>query len=96
MVEFKSGYPKLEVKTGRWQKKERGERLCSLCHKAVGDVSHFLSECEALDAERKALRSTLLDVAYENFAIGVLNSIKDNVVVKRVVFMWRLREDLLV
>ena len=40
---------------------ERG-RLCSLCHKAVGDVSHFFSECEALDGERKALRATLRDV----------------------------------
>ena len=58
-------------------KKERGERLCLLCHKAVGDVSHFLSECEALDGERNALRSTLRDVASENFAIEVLNSIKD-------------------
>ena len=39
---------------------------------------HFLSECEALDGERKALRSTKRDVASENFAIKVLNSIKDN------------------
>ena len=59
MAKFRSGYPKLEVDTGRWQKKERGERLCLLCHKAVGDVSHFLSECEALDGEIKALRATL-------------------------------------
>ena len=84
------------METGRWQKKERGERLCSLCHKAVGDVSHFLSECEALDVERKALRTTLKDVADENFAIKVMNSIKNNEVVKRVIAMWRLREDLLV
>ena len=55
MAEFRSGCPKLEIETGRWQKKERGERLCSLCHKAVGDISHFLSECEVLDGERKAL-----------------------------------------
>ena len=55
MAEFRSGCPKLEVETGRWQKKERGERLCLLCHKAVGDASHFLSECEALDGERKVL-----------------------------------------
>ena len=47
----------------------------------VGDVSHFLSECEALDGERKTLRSTLRDVASENFAIEVLNSIEDNIVV---------------
>ena len=73
------------------QKKERGGRLCSLCHKAVGNVSHFLSECEVLDVERKAPRATLRDVANENFAIEVLNSIKDN----EVVAMWRLR-DLLV
>ena len=96
MAELRSGCPKLEVETGRWQKKERGERLCSLCHKAVGDVSHFLSECEALDVERKVLRATLKDVTDENFAIEVLNSIKDNDVVKRVIAMWRLREDLLV
>ena len=70
--------------------------MCSLCHKAVGDVSHFLSECEALDVERMALRATLKDVTDENFAIEVLNSIKDNEVVKRVIAMWRLREDLLV
>ena len=50
--------------------------MCSLCHKAVGDVNDFLSECEALDGER-ALRATLRDVANENFAINVLNSIKD-------------------
>ena len=54
MAEFRSDCPKLEVETGRWQKKERGERLCLLCHKVIGDVSHF-SECEALDGERKAL-----------------------------------------
>ena len=96
MAELRSGCPKLEVETGRWQKKERGERLCLLCHKAVGDVSHILSECEALDVERKALRATLKDVTDENFAIEVLNSIKDNDVVKRVIAMWRLREDLLV
>ena len=84
------------METGRWQKKEGGERLCLVCHKAVGDVSHFLSECEALDVERKALRATLKDVADENFAIEVLNSIKDNEVVKRVIAIWRLREDLLV
>ena len=90
------GCPKLEMEAGRRQKKERGEQLCSLCHKAVGDVSHFLSEYEALDGERKALRATLKDVANENFAIKVLNSIKDNEVVKQVVAMWRLREDLLV
>ena len=54
MAEFRSDCPKLEVETGRWQKKERRERLCLLCHKVIGDVSHF-SECEALDGERKAL-----------------------------------------
>ena len=70
--------------------------LCSLCHKAVGDVSHFLSECEALDGERKALRTTLRDVTNENFAIKVLNSIKDIEVVKKVVALWRLQEDFLV
>ena len=86
----------LEVETGRWQKKEREERLCSLCHKAVGDISHFLSECEALDGERKALKSILRDVTNETFASEVLNSIKDNRVVKEVVKMWRFREDLLV
>ena len=46
-----------------------------------------LCECEALDGERKALRTTLRDVVNENFAIEVLNSIKDNVVVKQVVAM---------
>ena len=46
--------------------------------------------------ERKALRASLKDVADENFAIKALNSIKDNEVVKRVIAMWRLREDLLV
>ena len=35
-------------------------------------------------------------VSEYNFAIKVLNSIKDNEVVKRVIVMWRLREDLLV
>ena len=85
--EFRSGCPKLEVETGRWQKKEREERLCSLCHKAVGDISHFLSECEALDGERKALKSILRDVTNETFASEVLNSIKDNRVVKEVVKM---------
>ena len=55
MAEFRSGCPKLEVETGRWQNKERGERLCLLCHKAVGDVNHFLSECEAFDGEREVL-----------------------------------------
>ena len=39
---------------------------------AVEDVSHFLSECEALDGERKALRTTLRDDANENYAIEVL------------------------
>ena len=92
MAEFRSGCPKLEVETGRWQKKEREERLCLLCNTAVGDVNHFLSECEALDGERKTLRTTLRDVTDENFAIKVLNSIKDNIVVKRVVSMWRLQE----
>ena len=70
--------------------------MCLLCHKAVGDVSHFLSECEALDGERKDLKFTLRDVANKNFAIEVLNSIKDNEVIKQVVAMWRLHEDLLV
>ena len=96
MAEFRSGCPKLEVETGRWQKKEREERLCSLCHKAVGDISHFLSDCEALDGERKALKSILRDVANETFTTEVLNSIKNNRVVKQVFSMWRFREDLLV
>ena len=55
--------------------------MCSLCHKAVGDASHFLSECEALDGERKARRTNIRDVANENFAIKVLNSIKCNEVI---------------
>ena len=67
-----------------------------LCHKAVRDISHFLSDCEALDGERKALKSILRDVANETFTTEVLNSIKDNQVVKQVVSMWRFREDLLV
>ena len=85
MAKFRSGCPKLEVETGRWQKKEREERLCLLCHKAVRDISHFLSDCEALDGERKALKSILRDVANETFTTEVLNSIKDNQVVKQVV-----------
>ena len=68
--------------------KERGKRLCSLCLKAGVEVSHFLSECKVLDGERKALRTTIRDVVNENFAIKVLNSIKNNVVVKRVVAMY--------
>ena len=91
-----TGCPKLEVETGRWQKKDREERLCLLCHKAVGDISHFLGDCEALDGESKALKSILRDVANETFTTEVLNSIKDNRVVKQVVSMWRFREDLLV
>ena len=38
-----------------------------------------------MDEERRTLRTTLRDVADENFAIEVLNSIKYNVVIKRVV-----------
>ena len=49
-----------------------------------------------LDGERKALKSILRDVANETFTTEVLNSIKDNRVVKQVVSMWRFREDLLV
>ena len=75
---------------------EEGERgKVMLCHKAVGDISHFLSECEALDGERKGLKSILRDVTNVTFATEVLNSIKDNQVVKQVVKMWRFR-DLLV
>ena len=74
---------------------ERG-KVVFIVPQGSEDVSHFLSECEALDVERKALRATLKDVANENLAIKVLNSIKDNEVVKRVIAMWRLREDLLV
>ena len=65
--------------------------LCSLRHKAEGDISHFLSECEVLDGERKALKSTLRNVANENFATEGLISIKDILVVKQVVDMWRFR-----
>ena len=46
--------------------------------------------------ERLRARPTLRDVTNENFAMKVLNSTKDTEVVKRVVAMWRLREDLLV
>ena len=75
MAEFRSGCPKLEVAIGRWQKKERGERLCLLCHKAVGDVNHFLSECEALEKERGSLRTIMKDEADEDFVVEVLNSV---------------------
>ena len=67
-----------------------------LFYLAVGAISHFLSDCEALDGERKALKSILRDVANETFTTEVLNSIKDNRVVKQVVSMWRFQEDLLV
>ena len=69
MAEFKSGCPKLEVETGRWEKKGREERLCLLCHKAAGNVNHFVSDCEALDGERKALKSILRRVIITDIRI---------------------------
>ena len=38
----------VETETGRWSGTPRDERLCTRCHMAIGDISHFLRECTAL------------------------------------------------
>ena len=49
-----------------------------MCHNVVEDVSHFHSECDALEKinGRKSLRATMMNDFNENFVMEVLNSVK--------------------
>ena len=45
----------LEVERGRYINIPRQKRMCKLCNKAVGTVSHLLLECTHLDVQRDTL-----------------------------------------
>ena len=38
---------KFPIETGRYEKKERSNRICPLCCNGVGDEEHYIFECDS-------------------------------------------------
>ena len=54
MMHFRTTNHRLPISTGRWNKIERNNRICTLCEKELGDEYHYLLVCKNLTRERNS------------------------------------------
>ena len=54
MIRFRTLNHRLPINTGRWNKIERNNRICTLCNKEIGDEYHYLLVCKTLAHERNS------------------------------------------
>ena len=53
LCKFRCGNNKLPITTGRYQKTEIHDRICTICKNSqIGDEFHYILECPTLDVER--------------------------------------------
>ena len=53
-TKFRTGSHWLDIETGRFLKKPKAERFCSVCGRnEIGDESHFIFQCPAFDIIRQ-------------------------------------------
>lgn len=53
ILAYRTRNHKLPIETGRWLKRERCLRLCTLCHSEMGDEFHYLFNCKQLKHARQ-------------------------------------------
>ena len=61
LCKFRCGTNKLPITTGRYQRTEIHNRICTICKNSqIGDEFHYLFECPTLDVERHRVRGNTL------------------------------------
>ena len=53
---------KFPIETGRYEKRERCDRICPLCCNSVGDEQHYIFDCDNKGIENK--RKQFISIIY--------------------------------
>ena len=74
---------RLPIETGKWQKKQREERVCNLCKSEIGDEFHYVLVCQTLKNVRRQYLNKFFHVLPNTVKISELFNSKNTVTLRK-------------